>query len=225
MKYLLLFLVCFNLNAQLNIRGTEYTLLDDMGIPNITVARNEATRFPELNWTEINNGNLDSFVKAFVRDAVVNRAELDLSDNRRILEFRPPTFWSDPRIGGSSYGSIAPGYDILINRDVWDRVFPMLYPDRVGIAQVQLIYHELGHALLHAGHVCDVWVGSTSHYAVMATGTCAGENGGPGYRFQEDHGYNLSRIEGWIQHLFDFEDVYELSRSQATRKGPDVIND
>ena len=218
MRYILLFLVCFNLNAQLNISGTKYVLLDDMGIPNINTPRTEAERFPELNWTEINNGNLDSFVRSFVRDAVVRGAELDLSDRRRVLEFRPPTFWDDPRIGGSSYGSRAPGYDILINRDVWDRIFPSVYGNRAGIRQVKLIYHELGHALLHAGHVCDIYVSSTQYDAVMYTGTCGGS-----VRFQEDHGYNFSLIEDWIRHLFDFESVYTLSNSQA-RKGPDVIH-
>ena len=218
MRYLLLFLFCVNLNAQLNIADTEYVLLDDMGITNLRTPRTNAERFSELNWSEINSGNLDSFVKAFVRDAVTHEATLDLSDSRRVLEFRPPSFWHDPQIGGSSYGSRAPGYEILINRDVWDRVFPQLYGSRSGIEQVKLIYHELGHALLHAGHVCDIYVGTTQYNSVMYTGTC-----GSNVRFQEDHGYDLRSIEIWIDHFFKFSRLITLSNSQAA-KGPDVIH-
>ena len=209
MRYLLLFLFCVNLNAQLIIADTEYVLLSDMGVDRINTPRaNGSNRFDDLVWNEIDKGDLTSIVKAFVRDAVTHGGDLDLSD-RHILELRPATFWNDPRIGGSSYGSTNPGYHILLNQDIWN--------DLNGINKVLLVYHELGHGLLHAGHICHSYGGIAN--AIMSTATCLVNRGGPGL---SPTPYRLDTIEGLIDHLYDT--LIILPDSQA-RKGPDIIND
>ena len=211
MKHLLLLFVCFNLNAQLNIAGAEYVLLDDMGITDLRTPRTETERFPNLNWDAINKEDLTTIVEAFVRDAVTHGARLDLAD-RHILRIRPSSYWSDPRIGGTSYNSTSPGYDININRAQWNSI-------PTGIGKIQLIYHELGHGLLHAGHVCErTTVGNRNYYAVMSTATCLTGNGGPGLSVSS---YNLALITEWIDHLFDT--LIILPNSQAAR-GPSVIH-
>ena len=203
----------------MTIRGVSYQFVGD-SFEKYRTPRTNSDGFYELDWAEINSGNLESFVKAFVHDAITHGANLDLSDsarNRLVFADLPEG------IGGTSSGSQQPGYRIIIGRHVWNVDLPRFYSNnRLIIERTKLIYHELGHALLHAGHICDVQVGigAPSYYAVMATGTCAGENGGPGYSFQETHGYNLSTIEGLIDHLF--ETLILLPNSQAA-KGPRII--
>ena len=209
MRYLLLFLFCVNLNAQLIIADTEYVLLSDMGVDRINTPRvNGSNRFDDLVWSDINKGDLTSIVKAFVRDAVTHGGDLDLSD-RHVFELRPATFWSDPRIGGSSYNSTDPGYYILINENIWNSLN--------GINKVLLSYHELGHGLLHAGHICHSYGGIAN--AIMSTATCLVARGGPGL---SPTSYRLDTIEGLIDHLF--ATLIILPNSEA-RRGPDIIND
>ena len=211
MRYILLFLFCINLNAQLSIAGTEYVLLGDLETQYNT-HRTESERFPDVIWDQGDQENLNSMVRAFVRDATTHGADLDLSNTRHNLRLRPPTYWDDPRIGGTSYYSTRPGYDINININVWN--------DLNGIQKIQLVYHELGHGLLHAGHICDrTTIGNRSHYAVMSTATCLVENGGPGLSVSE---YNLSLITEWIDHLFNPKNIIPIPGQAA--KGPGIIH-
>ena len=213
-------MVCFNLNAQLNISGTEYVLLGDLSTQ-YNSHRSDAERFPELNWNEINAGNFTSLVKAFVRDAVTHDAEIDLSD-RHILRIVPSSNWdyinTNPMLqpAASSYNSSDGGYEIRINRYWWDWI-SFTYPEDSGIIKIKLLYHELGHGLLHAGHLCEQY---GLHRAIMSTTTCQVNRGGPGFTETK---YRLDTIEGWIDHLF--ERILTLSQSQVAKsRGPSVIH-
>ena len=204
--------------AQLNISGTEYMLLDDMGITNLRVPRTNEELFPEIDLDD-----LDTYVKAFVRDAVTHRAEIDLSDTRHIAEIRPPSNWNhvntDPTLQptASSYNSSDGGYEIRINRYWWDWI-DFTFPEDNGSIKIMLLYHELGHGLLHAGHVCEQ---HNFYRAIMATSTCQVNKGGPGFT---ETRYRLNTIEGSLDHLF--ERILPLNQSQvAKRRGPSVIHD
>ena len=62
-------------------------------------------------------------------------------------------------IAGQSRGSCREGFDIEINRSIWNR-YTQNYLDAgntvaARLWQKRLIYHELGHALLERGHICN----------------------------------------------------------------------
>ena len=236
-----------SLNAQLSIRGTEYTLVGEMETY-YTTPRTDAERFPDINWEEVNVGNFTSMVKSFVRDAISHGANLDLSTvENSIIELSHPSRWNyistNPRNqpAGSAFYPGAPGFRIYLNEYHWSQINDNQWHS-AGIRKIQLVYHELGHALLHSGHVCDRYGGWA---AVMATGTCRPdyilyerddqggfvldskgnrivEYRGPGYT--QIRSYNLQSIEGWIDHLF--ETIVPFSMSQARKgSGPTVIHD
>ena len=73
-------------------------------------------------------------------------------------------------VNGGSIGSCFDGFNIIINRGSWDYQIQQLldfgYPTLARLWPKRLIYHELGHALLERGHVCNV-SGEYSGWAVI----------------------------------------------------------
>ena len=223
----LLLLICSTVSAQLNIKGTEYVIISDMGIENITVPRTNEERFSELDWDQINEGDLTSIVKAFVRDAVSYGANLDLSDLRHQIQIASSRNWNHldehppNQPAATSYGSVRPGFNIRINDYWWN------HHTTTGIRKVKLVYHELGHALLHLGHLCDfVWQYHTNEYGyqqghqilgIMSTQACD-----PFNRNDVIAEYNLIEIEDLIRHFFEVQ----VKLPGATSKGvaPEVIH-
>lgn len=221
----LLLLICSTVSAQLDIKGTEYTIISDMGIANITVPRTNEERFSELDWEEINAGDLTSIVKAFVRDVVANGGSLDLSNTRHNIRISEPSHWNyvDPsprnQPVATSYGSVREGFNVHINRYYWNR--------SDGIQKVKIVYHELGHGLMHLGHLCDfVWQYHTNQYgyqqghpvpAIMGTGTC-----GRGNEYEVSDRYNLLEIEDLLRHFFEVQ--VQLPGASITGKGPNIIH-
>ena len=222
---LILLLFCSTVSAQLNLGGTEYNLIDDLGVESITIPRTNQERFGELNWTEINSGNLSSIVKAFIRDAVTHGAELDLDDSRYIVELVSPSHWdyrgtsvpNRERPLGTSYDSTNDGVEIRINSWWWNQLD--------GIEKVFLVYHELGHAALHQDHVCEFVYGPsyidpntgytrrTGSSVIMAACSSADQ--------VENENY-VASIEGLIDHLFEVQ--IHLPGASVSSRGSNEID-
>ena len=228
---LLLLLFCSTVSAQLNIRGTEYTIISDMGIENITVPRTNEERFPELDWTAIESGDFTSIVKAFVRDAVTHDVVLDLDDSRHVMRFLPSTNF-DEGIGASSFSSLIPGYNIWINQDHWNSIIDQHRGESAGVRKIKLIYHELGHGLLHYDHVCEgrerLFYLPNSEFpqgvhipAIMATGSCPTV---ANRLSRADDRYDQFHIEDLLDHFYEV--VNPINQSSIHGKGSlsDVIH-
>ena len=210
---------CNAIHAQLNISGTEYVLVGDLAAQYNTPRTDES--FSDVNWAEVNAGDLTSIVRAFVRDATTHGAEMDLSDSRHFIGVVSSTNWNfrstDPKRqpAATSVGSRDPGFSVDINEYWWNR--------STNREKIELVYHELGHGLLHFDHVCDyAWRFDTNrvytYFAIMKTGTCGSTI--------DDYNDVSSRygeffIEDLLDHFF-----YESPQLPPlySRKGPDVIH-
>ena len=204
---LILLFFCSTVSAQLNIRGTEYTIISNMGVESITTPRADGPdRFSDLNWEEINAGDLSSIVKAFIRDAVTHDAIIDLDDSRYMVDIVPPSNWdyrgsnvpNRLRPLGTSYDSTSAGIEIRINSWWWNNL--------EGIDKVLLMYHELGHASLHQDHLCEfIWTpsfvdsntGLTRRIGVSAImAACESSD-------QEENPNYVGNLVGLLDHFFE----------------------
>ena len=190
--FLLISFVGFSQATKMNIQGTDYHFVGDSF---------SEYRSPG-DYSTIVEDDLVSYVKVFIRDAIVDGQELGLdltNDVRRVtlnyrnrvfevrnnsISFTPNSFYGTTSgIQGASYRDGTPQWIILISRFEWDR--------EPAIEKRRIAYHELGHALLHKEHSCKTTehreivryhtVGNTvapaefriiNSWAVMATGAC-----------------------------------------------------
>ena len=186
MKYiLLLFIVCFSLNAQtpassMTIGGVDYEFVGD-----------SFSSYRLSDYSDINPDDPLSYIHAFVRDAIVNEQDLNLGGNSRetitftglsrqrhtlnrntITFVDQATFYAGNTVYATSYQSTCPGYILTINRGVWN-------DDLTDFEKRRLMYHEFGHALLNKEHVCESTATYSSalsklvnHEAMMLGGDC-----------------------------------------------------
>lgn len=163
------------------VRGVEYQFIDDSNAKYRTAGDYSSIVFDDLN----------TYLDVFVRDAILNEQDLNLASNDNTIHrivygsrinvptnsivFVPNTFYNNQRIAGSSWlQNGVPGFVITINEFYWNNA-----SDR---EKFKLVYHELGHALLQFGHICNstkaqissgprAWTWITER-AIMATAEC-----------------------------------------------------
>ena len=154
--------MCFGVNAQadkMNIQGTDYHFVGDSF---------SEYRSPG-DYSTIDEEDLHSYLKLFVRDAIVDGQELGLDPSgntsifpvayvtqtryeiynvgRNNITFAPDDFYGTTSgIQGASYRDGARDWVVVINRYEWNRAS--------SIDKRRIVYHELGHALLHKNHSC-----------------------------------------------------------------------
>ena len=223
------------------VRGVEYQFVGD----------SNAKYRVSGDYSSVDPTNLNTYLDVFVRDAIINGKDLNLAHNSRerhrivygsalnlsinSIVFVPNSFYSNQRIAGSSWlRAGVPGFLITINEQYWNSA-----SDR---DKFKLVYHELGHALLQLGHICNstkaqvpsgprswTWV---TERAIMATAECLenfrvwssydGEyipRPGPGY---EVLGYNC--LDSYPGHCndwgLDFRDLSDLMNNFYTETTP-----
>ena len=213
-RIVLFLLMSINLYAQadkMTIRGVAYEFVGD-----------SFSDFRTPHYRDIDPTNPSSYLNSFVRYAIHFGANLDLTnDNYGLsLDFSTTTtpgatisvrrnqitFVSsatyapysmtlpDGRVASpaaSSWGSLHGGYSITVNRDVWNVI-----DDE---DKASLMFHEFGHALLHADHVCERQIFDEGRWvvnAVMSTGTCATWNSPRTI-------YDFSTEQGYLSHFFN----------------------
>ena len=163
MRTFILFIVmCFGVNAQadkMNIQGTDYHFVGDSF---------SEYRSPG-DYSTIDEEDLHSYLKLFIRDAIVAGQELGLDPSgntsifpvsharqsryriynvpRNDITFAPDDFYGvTSGIQGGSYRDGARDWVVVISRYEWNRAS--------SIEKRRVVYHELGHALLHKNHSC-----------------------------------------------------------------------
>lgn len=244
MRYILLLLVV-SLQAQVttfSIRDVEYQIVD--GMEYYTTPR------PNLNpYSDIDIDNLDTYVHAFVKDAILSGKSLDLSVSGRSLLTQYATkvgtqtirgyevtiadnsvnfvdgdgFYLGLNIGGSSWNSVQPGFRITINRDLYYTHTSY----QTDTNKRELMYHELGHALLHRAHVCSysairIDTGTYEVPSIMSTGSCGRyfSDWNPG----EVTGYDMSVWKQAIQYMYDTVVLLPRASISSKSKTPNVIH-
>ena len=95
-------------------------------------------------------------------------------DRKEISYTKGPMIWgwnyNNPGYSATSIGSCSPGYEILFNHSKW--------LDYNAAIRKNIVYHELGHAILHLDHVWNLWPNSGF--------TCEGEKPGASNIFYTD---------------------------------------
>ena len=180
-KLVLFLLISAYSFAQVNtmtIQGNDYTFVGD-SFREWRTPRTGATpeeRYPEVVWND-----LDTYLSAFVKDAILANQDLDLAfpnqpssslvrnpwiadhpaafdpimDVTRLLEFgdRPGS------VAASSFNSTDVGYRIIVDRELWNGFYyrggEYINAYQSAFEQrLRLMHHEFGHALLHHDHRC-----------------------------------------------------------------------
>ena len=180
-RIILFLFVCFSMNAQVNtltIQGEDYTFVGD-SFSEWRTPRTGTT--PRERYPEIVGDDLNTYLSAFVKDAILANQNLDLAfpnqpstslvrnpwiadhpaafdpvmDVTRLLEFgdRPGL------VAASSFNSTDVGYRIIVDRERWigmyDRGGEYINAYQSSFEQkLRLMHHEFGHALLHHDHRC-----------------------------------------------------------------------
>lgn len=179
--YLLLILTSnfsFSQVESMTIRGVEYMFVGD------SFMEYRDGRIIHPYYTN----NLMLYVQPFVENAILAGENLDLGETittggymldglespllHNTIVFGDGYYGEtvSNNIGGTSFFTLYPGFSITINRYWWDR-----YDE---ISRRKLIYHELGHGLLHRGHDCDATLSRNAQRvrfyerSIMATGAC-----------------------------------------------------
>ena len=222
------------------LRGVEYQFVGD----------SNAEYRVSGDYSSVDSNDLETYLHVFVRDAIVNGQDLDLSVDtgatygsyfengvQRFVGQNSLSFINYPRgrenIGASSFGSRRPGYAITVNRSLWD-----------GFSEIKkrtIMYHEFGHALFLFDHLCEAtgsWVrveggaGRDIIGGIMYDGTCHNDrvllaqycNGLVGYPLvpECDTGPDF-RI--WETKLNHFYNNFVSLGDRVSSKGADVIHD
>lgn len=246
-RLIVLLLFCAFANAQaepvssVSIGGVEYEFVGD---------NNAWFRVDDVWWKTVHtvgdlNGPIlaenedeitESYVRAVVREGIINGIDLNLSVGdftRNILRVSPtsesvivpdnsvtfvdPSFYPNPLVGGSSWDSSEPGFIITLNRDHWNRISYT--------AKVDLMFHELGHAIYGFGHVChhtSIEGSSFKYRAFMSTGACSVAFNGPGYE-EAPSPYDLATFDGTVAHYFGYTTpLGTITRKQSGKSAKGV---
>ena len=207
----------------------------------------------------IDESDPSSYIDDFIRDAILNEQDLDLvpTNNRyanivygyaltlrlNTVTLVPSRWYLGKTIQGSSWVPNG-GYIITINQDRWN----IIDSDE----KFRLMYHELGHALLNFGHVCQYTVywdrneyghgQSFTDGGIMSTGECHPSAEGPGsvraglrcnsdalncsntYLYGRPWGYNF-RVRADILEHFYTETTPLYTIVSRSGKGSGVIHD
>ena len=202
-----------SLHAQITtmtIQGDEYTFVGN-SFSEWRTPRTGATT--EDQYPEIVSTDLDTYLMAFVKDAILEGKDLDLAHRGQISDnlLRTPWFLELPNymdllrpryddtnylvfanrpagVAGSSFNSVDVGYRIEIDPTLWNSLNPGIILVNFGHTlferRLRLMFHELGHALLHYDHRCVArrqWIsirpssGSRQlgyYVAIMGTAEC-----------------------------------------------------
>ena len=163
--FLLISFVGFSQASQITIQGEDYQFVGDymmdyrMPRPT-TYQANIQTRYSDIqNWDDPNE-----ILHAFIRDGILRGANFDFGDSTSFMSIVGDDHWncvdcrypgrsSENLPGGSSYNSHLPGYRIALRQSYWDT-----FTEERGsyyYGRLNLVYHELGHALIHLDHSCN----------------------------------------------------------------------
>ena len=200
------------------------------------VSGNEYFFTPRTNddYNDINENDLNSYLRAFVRDAVLAGEDLNLWLDPRIapqavsqwetgavfrcgenqpdryyvirtntIEITTNTYWClNPAPVATAWASDRPGYAITINANSWHH--------RRADDKRRIMYHELGHDLLYAPHLCETVdvrhsVPGYSYIqptlGIMGTGARSGPNSCPTYTSVT--GYDFRLWSERLRHMFE----------------------
>ena len=94
------------------------------------------------------NTELDGYVTAWFNDAEANGLNhINQGIIKWVHEAPSHYHFNNTNYAGVSVNSCYDGYEIYINQPVWNSV--------TDIIRKRIIYHEMGHAILKYGHVCN----------------------------------------------------------------------
>ena len=258
--FLLISAFSFAQVSTMTIQGDTYTFVDG-SFSELRAPRTGTTvqeQYPEIVSTDLN-----TYLMAFVKDAILGGKDLDLAHHGQTSDnlLRTPWFLELPNyrdllrpryddtnylvfanrpagVAGSSFNSVDVGYRIEIDPTLWNSLNPGIVLVNFGHTlferRLRLMFHELGHALLHYDHRCVArrqWIsirpssGSRQlgyYVAIMGTAEC-------GYlsdfeRTDSDLGtFSVSRDEFFT----DFRILNRSPRSSSSKgRGLEhVIND
>ena len=180
--FLLISFIGFSQVDHMTIQGVDFQFVDG-SFSELRAPRTGAT--VEEQYPEIISTDLDTYLMAFVKDAVLSGKDLDLAHRGQISDnlLRTPWFLELPNymemlrprydstnylvfanrpagVAGSSFNSADVGYRIEIDPTLWRDLNPSIAIVNFGHSlfekRLRLMFHEFGHALLHYDHRCVV---------------------------------------------------------------------